>query len=127
MTDFEHTLLCFQVFNFDKRYYNVLEVNKTSYENCNDQGFIKNITRGGRDVYQLTEARPYYFLSGGGYCWHGMKLYLIVHDGLPPAPELAPALAPATSVASPPNSLTSSAAEMLFLSIALCLALMWTL
>ncbi|BBH00277.1 early nodulin-like protein 20 [Prunus dulcis] len=59
------------------RYYNVLEVNKSSFESCNDQGFMKNITRGGRDVYQLTEDRPYYFLSGGGYCFHGMRLALV--------------------------------------------------
>ncbi|MBA0665936.1 hypothetical protein Goklo_002403, partial [Gossypium klotzschianum] len=32
------------LFNFDKRYFNVLEVNETSYDNCNDQGFVKNIT-----------------------------------------------------------------------------------
>ncbi|XWS40926.1 hypothetical protein CRYUN_Cryun17cG0037900 [Craigia yunnanensis] len=54
------------IFNFNKHYFNVLEVNKTSYENCNDQSFIQNITRGGRDVIELTEARPYYFLSSGG-------------------------------------------------------------
>ncbi|XP_047336031.1 uncharacterized protein LOC124939615 [Impatiens glandulifera] len=66
------------VFRFDKRYYNVLEVNETSYNYCNDQSFITNITRGGRDVFQLTEARTYYFLSSGGYCFHGMKLTINV-------------------------------------------------
>ncbi|KHN48793.1 Lamin-like protein [Glycine soja] len=62
------------IFKFDKRYFNVLEVNKTSYENCIDRDFIKNITRGGRDVVQMTEARTYYYLSGGGYCFHGMRV-----------------------------------------------------
>ncbi|KAG5226965.1 lamin protein [Salix suchowensis] len=67
---------------------------------CNDQGFIKNITRGGRDVVQLTEARPYYFLSSGGYCWGGMKVAINVED-------LAPAPAPAsTKNVSPPNILS---------------------
>ncbi|GLT68174.1 hypothetical protein SLA2020_404300 [Shorea laevis] len=32
-------------FGFDKSLYNVLEVNETSYENCIDKNFIKNITR----------------------------------------------------------------------------------
>ncbi|KAJ6753105.1 NODULIN 55-2 putative-RELATED [Salix koriyanagi] len=74
------------LFVFDKHSYNVLEVNETNYENCNDQGFIKNITRGGRDVVQLTEARPYYFLSSGGYCWGGMKVAINVED-LAPCPS----------------------------------------
>lgn len=51
-----------------------MEVNKTSYENCIDRNFIENITRGGRDVFSLTEAKPYYFLSGNGYCFKGMKV-----------------------------------------------------
>lgn len=75
-------------FRFDKKRYNVLEVNKTNYENCNDHEFIKNITRGGRDVFQLTEARPYYFLSSGGYCYNGLKLGINVsfHVPAPAAP-----------------------------------------
>ena len=58
--------------------YNVLEVNKTSYENCIETDFITNITKGGRDVFQLTEPRFYYFLSGRGFCWQGMKVALQV-------------------------------------------------
>ncbi|XP_022741014.1 lamin-like protein [Durio zibethinus] len=77
------------LFNFDRHYFNVLEVNKTSYDNCNDQGFIQNITRGGRDVIELTEARPYYFLSSGGYCFNGMKV--VVNVEIPQAPAAAPA------------------------------------
>lgn len=70
-------------FGFDKRKYNVLEVNQTSYQQCNDKGFIKNITRGGRDVYNLTEAKLFYFLSSGGYCFHGMKLAVDVVEFVP--------------------------------------------
>ncbi|XP_045811347.1 lamin-like protein [Trifolium pratense] len=78
------------IFKFDKRYYNVLEVNKTSYENCIDITFIKNVTRGGRDVVQLTEAKTYYFLSAGGYCFHGMKVAVNVQDQSPaPSPSLS--------------------------------------
>ncbi|KAJ0099842.1 hypothetical protein Patl1_21842 [Pistacia atlantica] len=49
--------------------------------------FIKNITKGGRDVYQLLEPRPYYFLSGRGFCWGGMKLVIMVQN---PASMIAP-------------------------------------
>ncbi|KAH7846317.1 hypothetical protein Vadar_012474 [Vaccinium darrowii] len=72
------------LFKFDKHYYNVLEVNETSFEQCNDQNFITNITRGGRDVFNLTQARPYYFLSRGGYCFQGMKLAVNVEVYVPP-------------------------------------------
>ncbi|CAJ2653839.1 unnamed protein product [Trifolium pratense] len=71
----------------DKRYFNVLEVNKTSYENCIDAGFIKNVTGGaGRDVFQLTNKKTYYFISGGGYCWQGLKVAIHVKDSVAPAP-----------------------------------------
>jgi len=47
---------------------------------ANEQGFINNIPRVGRDVLQLTRARPYYFLSSGGYCYayHGMRAAVYV-------------------------------------------------
>ncbi|KAA8547949.1 hypothetical protein F0562_004378 [Nyssa sinensis] len=77
-------------FVFDKRYYNVLEVNETNYEQCNDQNFIMNITRGGRDVFNLTEAKPFYFLSSGGYCYGGMKVAVNVEEFIP-SPAPAPA------------------------------------
>ncbi|XVF05657.1 hypothetical protein REPUB_Repub05bG0191500 [Reevesia pubescens] len=72
-------------FGFNKQLYNVLQVNKTSYDNCIDENFIKNITKGGRDVFNLTEAKPYYFLSGRGYCFKGLKVAIIVQD-FPPFP-----------------------------------------
>ncbi|XP_040995472.1 lamin-like protein [Juglans microcarpa x Juglans regia] len=71
-------------FGFDKQLYNVLEVNKTSYDNCIDKDFITNITRGGRDVFNLTEAKPFYFLSSRGYCSKGMKVAVYVYDFEPP-------------------------------------------
>lgn len=75
-------------FKFDKRYYNVLEVNKTNYEQCNDREFLRNITKGGRDVDELEETRPYYYISSGGYCYQGMKLAINVQ--IKPAPAPAP-------------------------------------
>ncbi|AES74792.2 putative cupredoxin [Medicago truncatula] len=74
-------------FVFDKRYYNVLEVNKTGYDYCIDMTFIRNLTRGGRDVVQLTEAKTYYFITGGGYCFHGMKVAVDVQEHPTPAPS----------------------------------------
>ncbi|KAK4417631.1 Lamin-like protein [Sesamum alatum] len=85
-------------FVFDKRYYTVLEVKRSNYEQCNDSEFIKNISRGGRDVFNLTEARAYYFLTSGGYCYHGMKLAIHVQELVPPSPPPHPS--PSTSAAS---------------------------
>ncbi|KAL6144995.1 hypothetical protein ACLB2K_055684 [Fragaria x ananassa] len=70
-------------FGFDKQLYNVLEVNKTSYESCIDKDYIYNVTRGGRDVFNLTEAKTYYFLSGRGYCYKGMKVAVFVEQSPP--------------------------------------------
>ncbi|KAJ0041895.1 hypothetical protein Pint_19154 [Pistacia integerrima] len=106
-----------KVFNFDKNMYNVLEVNKTSYESCNEQDFIKNITKGGRDVYQLLEPRPYYFLSGRGFCWGGMKLAIMVQN---PASIIAPA--PAKNRSPTKNS---DRRITLLLALVLVMALTW--
>ncbi|KAJ9178449.1 hypothetical protein P3X46_010329 [Hevea brasiliensis] len=72
-------------FGFNISCYNVLEVNKTSYDRCIDKNFIKNVTKGGRDVFNLTEAKPYYFINSGDYCFKGMKLALCVENA-PPDP-----------------------------------------
>ncbi|GAU21624.1 hypothetical protein TSUD_251070 [Trifolium subterraneum] len=78
-------------FGYDRRYFNVLEVNKTSYENCIDAGFLKNVSGGaGRDVFQLTKEKTYYFLSGGGYCRRGLKVAIDVNDYVAPAPAPTP-------------------------------------
>lgn len=61
-----------------------MEVNKTNYDKCIEKDFITNITRGGRDVFNLTEAKPFYFLSGRGYCFKGMKVAVYVYEFEPP-------------------------------------------
>ncbi|XP_050226930.1 early nodulin-like protein 20 [Mercurialis annua] len=106
------------LFVFDKHYFNVLEVNKTSYENCNDQGFILNITRGGRDVYQLKEARPYYFLSSGGYCWNGMKLAISVQ-------QFSPSTTPVSSPPSINGSPHNNSSRIILVSVSFYVALFW--
>ncbi|GKV08264.1 hypothetical protein SLE2022_197170 [Rubroshorea leprosula] len=73
-------------FGFDKNMYNVLEVNETSYEKCIDTDFITNITKGGRDVFQLSEVRQYFFISGRGFCFNGLKVAVNVED-VPPKPS----------------------------------------
>lgn len=80
----------FPVFWFtDERYqYDVLEVNQTNYESCNSQDFIKNVTGGaGRDVFQLTDPKTYYFICSKGYCWGGMKVAITVLEPPSPAPS----------------------------------------
>ncbi|XP_073279429.1 uncharacterized protein [Primulina huaijiensis] len=65
---------------------NVLEVNRTEYESCNSDNFLHNWTTGtGRDVVPLNVTRTYYFISGKGFCFSGMKLAVNVED--PPAPS----------------------------------------
>ena len=98
-----------------------MEVNKTSYENCIDKNFIKNITQGGRDVFNLTNAKPYYFLSGRGHCSKGMKVAVDVHDYAAPPPPLvvAPFLVYNGGYASTANS-------RLIQLVMLATALAWT-
>ncbi|EOA27964.1 hypothetical protein CARUB_v10024135mg [Capsella rubella] len=78
-------------FGFDRTRHNILQVNKSSYEQCVDSDFIFNITRGGRDVFQLVEPKPYYFICGRGYCHKGMKLAIDVLPQPPPSAPFAPA------------------------------------
>ncbi|KAL4332698.1 hypothetical protein GQ457_07G034230 [Hibiscus cannabinus] len=68
-------------FGFNRQLYSVLQVNQTSYDNCIEQDFIYNITKGGRDVFNLTRPKPYYFISGRGYCSKGgMKVAIKVQE-----------------------------------------------
>ena len=69
---------------------NILEVNKTDYEACNSDHPLVNWTRGaGRDVVPLNVTRPYYFISGKGFCYGGMKLAIHVENP-PPPPSASP-------------------------------------
>ncbi|XP_010473092.1 PREDICTED: lamin-like protein [Camelina sativa] len=77
-------------FGFNRTRHSILQVNKSSYEQCVDTDFIFNITRGGRDVFQLLEPKPYYFICGRGYCIKGMKLAINVLPQPPPSAPLTP-------------------------------------
>lgn len=75
-------------FVYDRNQMNILEVNKTDYELCNSDHPLHNWTRGaGRDVVPLNVTRNYYFISGKGFCYGGMKL--AVHVENPPPPPTA--------------------------------------
>ncbi|KAK7276599.1 hypothetical protein RIF29_17742 [Crotalaria pallida] len=78
-------------FGYGEKQYSVLEVNNASYVSCNETGFIKNITGGaGRDVFELKEAKTYYFISGGGFCYQGLKVAINVAENLAPSPQHSP-------------------------------------
>ncbi|CAN0924345.1 Lamin-like protein [Linum grandiflorum] len=77
-------------FVYDRNQQNVLEVNKTDYESCNSDHPLHNWTTGaGRDVVPLNVTRHYYFISGKGFCYGGMKLALRVEKH-PPPPTASP-------------------------------------
>ncbi|XP_021713521.1 lamin-like protein [Chenopodium quinoa] len=94
-------------FGFDKRIISVLEVNQTNYKNCIEKDYITNITRGGRDVFNLTVARPYYFISGRGYCLRGIKLAINVQDA-PLHPTLPPMSSDSLTKTSPNSTFITS-------------------
>ncbi|XP_010258208.1 PREDICTED: lamin-like protein [Nelumbo nucifera] len=77
-------------FVYDRNQMNVLEVNKTNYETCNENHPIHNWTTGaGRDVVPLNVTKTYYFISGKGFCYGGMKVAVHV-EKLPPPPASLP-------------------------------------
>ncbi|KAK3413432.1 hypothetical protein EUGRSUZ_I01995 [Eucalyptus grandis] len=75
-------------FVYDRNQLSVLEVNETDYESCNSNHPLVNWTTGkGRDVVPLNVTRPYYFISGNGFCFGGAKLAINVEN--PPPPPVA--------------------------------------
>lgn len=84
-------------FGFDRTRHNILQVNKSSYEQCIDNDFIFNVTRGGRDVFQLLQPKPYYFICGRGYCLKGMKLSVNVLPQPPPSTSTVPIIPASTA------------------------------
>lgn len=77
-------------FVYDRNQMSVLEVNKTNYDLCNAEHPLHNYTTGaGRDVAPLNVTRHYYFISGNGFCYGGMKLAVLVENP-PPPPAAAP-------------------------------------
>ncbi|VVB01622.1 unnamed protein product [Arabis nemorensis] len=99
-------------FGFDRTRHSILQVNKSSYEQCIDTDFIFNVTRGGRDVFQLLEPKPYYFICGRGYCLKGMKVAVTVLPQPLPSTPITPVSTASTTL------ISSSAFTIATLSLA---------
>lgn len=98
---------------------NVLEVNKTDYENCISDHFLHNFTTGaGRDVVPLNVTKTYYFISGKGFCFGGMKVAIPVEKAPPP-----PSSAPVKSGA--PPTLRSTFRSLVFVPAVFAVAAVW--
>lgn len=91
-------------FGFDRKLHNILQVNKSSYEKCIATDFIFNITRGGRDVFQLLQPKTYYFICGKGYCLKGMKLAVNVLPQPPPSTPTYPITPASTAISLIPSN-----------------------
>ncbi|XP_073157270.1 early nodulin-like protein 17 [Henckelia pumila] len=105
-------------FVYDRTQMNVLEVNQTDYENCISDHFLHNWTTGaGRDVVPLNVTKTYYFISGKGFCFGGMKVAINVENP-PPPPSSLP-------VKSYSQSLLSSFQGQIFLPVLFAAAAVW--
>ncbi|GFP91766.1 lamin-like protein [Phtheirospermum japonicum] len=106
-------------FVYDRNQMNVLEVNRSGYDNCTAEQPMHNWTTGaGRDVVPLNVTRDYYFISGKGFCFSGMKLAIHVQDP-PPPPSYPP------SRSSSPASLTSNFRGRVFVPALFAVAAVW--
>ncbi|XP_057795805.1 early nodulin-like protein 17 [Salvia miltiorrhiza] len=77
-------------FMYDRNQMNVLEVNKTNFESCNSEHPLHNWTTGaGRDVVPLNVTKTFFFISGKGFCFGGMKVAIHVEKP-PPPPSSSP-------------------------------------
>ncbi|KAL2532046.1 Lamin-like protein [Abeliophyllum distichum] len=105
-------------FVYDRNQMNVLEVNSTDYENCISDHPLHNWTTGaGRDVVPLNVTKTYYFISGKGFCFGGMKV--AVHVEKPPPP---PTASPQKSDS--PSSLNSFRGQI-FVPVLFAVAALW--
>ncbi|KAK4477593.1 hypothetical protein RD792_016829 [Penstemon davidsonii] len=66
-------------FVYDRNKMSVLEVSRGDYERCIARRPLHNWSNGaGRDVVPLNVTKTYYFISGNGFCYKGMKLAIHV-------------------------------------------------
>ncbi|KAI8562517.1 hypothetical protein RHMOL_Rhmol03G0042300 [Rhododendron molle] len=68
------------MFVYDKNHYDVLEVSRSGYDNCDDNNLFINVTEDTDSIFKLTEAKPYYFISSTDRCLQGRKLAIDVQE-----------------------------------------------
>lgn len=92
-------------FNFDPKFYNVVEVSQYEYEQCTSIDVVK-VFNSSPAIVALNERGVFFFICNiSNYCWLGQKMAITVHhhhsnsSHNPPSP--LPSLPP---LASPPSS-----------------------
>ncbi|XP_043704219.1 lamin-like protein [Telopea speciosissima] len=112
-------------FVYDRNMMSVLEVNKTAYDQCIETDPIHNWTTGhGRDVAPLNETKQYYFISGKGFCFGGMKLSVLVENP-PPPPTASPTTMNEKSGSAPSSFSRYRAHHHIVLPAAFAIAALW--
>ncbi|KAF7147297.1 hypothetical protein RHSIM_Rhsim03G0037600 [Rhododendron simsii] len=73
------------VYNINR--YDVLEVDRSGYDSCNDKNLLMNVTEDVDGIFKLIEAKSYYFISSRDHCLQGLKMAINVNTlPLPPPP-----------------------------------------
>lgn len=96
-------------------------MNKTNYETCNSEHPLHNWTTGaGRDVVPLNVTRDYYFISGKGFCYGGMKLGISVENPPPP-----PSSSPVNATNNSPRNTYTCTGQIVLLPAVFAVAAIW--
>ncbi|KAG5555989.1 hypothetical protein RHGRI_006578 [Rhododendron griersonianum] len=71
--------------------YDVLEVGRSGYDSCDDKNLLMNVTEDADyNIFKLTEAKSYYFISSRDHCLQGLKMVINVNTLPPPPPPPPP-------------------------------------
>ncbi|KAF7147247.1 hypothetical protein RHSIM_Rhsim03G0036900 [Rhododendron simsii] len=76
------------MFVYDKNHYDVLEVDRSGYDSCDDKNLLMNVTKDTDSIFKLTEAKSYYFISSRDRCLQGLKMAINVNTLPPPPPPM---------------------------------------
>ncbi|XP_058208063.1 uncharacterized protein LOC131321063 [Rhododendron vialii] len=77
------------MFVYNINHYDVLEVGRSGYDSCDDKNLLMNVTEDANNIFKLTEAKSYYFISSRDRCLQGLKMAINVNT-LPPPPPPTP-------------------------------------
>ncbi|RYR37911.1 hypothetical protein HN873_029922 [Arachis hypogaea] len=94
------------VFNFDPKFYNLMEVSEYEYEHCTSMEPLK-VFNSSPAIIQLNQNASFFFVCTiANYCCLGQKLAVSVHqrthNNKPPSPSPSPSPSPLPSHAPPP-------------------------